>query len=229
MSTDKEETMSKKAKQKKKEELKRARERARARAKEKEDLRKQFQECHFLNGEQVRKIANILSSQPDDYSEKANSPEDDWNYYQMDVDFNGIKLVSIGISNLKVLDAIRRHNVPTKEIAIGNFLQADSNGTSFYDINPNEVFYKKESDTKSRTVGPIIILQECNGGNRVIDGNHRVSEAILNSKESISAHIISDNFLLENDCFQLDYDKRLFEAHYLFNSSFISFIKKTSI
>ncbi|CVX75470.1 Uncharacterised protein [Streptococcus pneumoniae] len=59
--------MSKKAKQKKKEELKEARARARERAEEKRELRKQFQKYHFLNGEQVRKIVGILSSQPDDY------------------------------------------------------------------------------------------------------------------------------------------------------------------
>lgn len=128
--------MSKKAKQKKKEELKEAR----ARAKEKEELRTQFQKCHFLNGEQVRKIANILSSQPDDYLEKATSPEDYWNYYQLGVHFNGIKRFDIGISIQKVLDAIRRHNVPTKEIAIGNFLQADPQGTSIYEITPNKFF-----------------------------------------------------------------------------------------
>lgn len=212
--------MSKKAKQKKKEELKRARERARARAKEKEELRKQFQKYHFLNGEQVRKIANILSSQPDDYLEEATSPEDWWNYYRMDDDFNGIKLVSIGISIQKVMDAIRRHNVPVTEIVIKNFFQADPKGTSPDDATPNKVFYKKEYD-KSVTVGPIIILQEFNRHNRVIDGNHRVSDAILNSKESISAYIISDDFLLENDCFHLDYDKQLFEAHQLFHSSYI--------
>lgn len=213
--------MSKKAKQKKKEELKRARERARARANEKEELRKQFQKYHFLNGEQVRKIANILSSQPDDYLTKAMSPEDYWNYYQMEDDFNKIKKVSIGILIQKVVDAIRRHNVPVTEIAIKNFFQADPNGTSPDDVTPNKVFYQKEYD-KGVTVGPIIILQEFNRHNRVIDGNHRVSDAILKSKESISAYIISDNFLLENDCFHLDYDKQLFEAHQLFHSSYIN-------
>ena len=213
--------MSKKAKQKKKEELKRARERARARAKEKEELRKQFQKCHFLNGEQVRKIVGILSSQPDDYLEKATSPDDYWNYYQLGVHFNGIKRFDIGISIQKVLDAIRRHNVPTKEIAIGNFLQADPQGTSIYEITPNKFFYNKPSDTIDVSDEPIIILQEFNRHNRVIDGNHRVSDAILKSKESISAYIISDDFLLENDCFHLDYDKQLFEAHQLFHSSYI--------
>lgn len=213
--------MSKKAKQKKKEELKRLRARARARAKEKEELRTQFQKCHFLNGEQVRKIANILSSQPDDYLEKATSPEDYWNYYQLGVHFNGIKRFDIGISIQKVLDAIRRHNVPTKEIAIGNFLQADPQGTSIYEITPNKFFYNKPSDTIDVSDEPIIILQEFNRHNRVIDGNHRVSDAILKSKESISAYIISDDFLLENNCFQLDFDKKLFEAHKIFNSSFI--------
>lgn len=215
--------MSKKAKQKKKEELKEARARARARAEEKRELRKQFQKYHFLNGEQVRKIVGILSSQPDDYLTKAESPKDWWNYYQMDEHFNFIKDVRIGISNLKVMDAIRRHNVPVTEIAIKNFFQADPNSTSPDDATPNKFFYKKEYD-KGVTVGPIIILQEFNRYNRVIDGNHRVSDAILNSKESISAYIISDNFLLENDCFHLDYDKQLFEAHQLFHSSFI---KKT--
>ena len=212
--------MSKKAKQKKKEELKEAR----ARAKEKEELRKQFQKCHFLNGEQVRKIVGILSSQPDDYLEKATSPEDYWNYYQLGVHFNGIKRFDIGISIQKVLDAIRRHNVPTKEIAIGNFLQADPRGTSIYEITPNKFFYNKPSDTIYVSDEPIIILQEFNRHNRVIDGNHRVSDAILKSKESISAYIISDDFLLENNCFQLDFDKKLFEAHKIFNSLFI---KKT--
>lgn len=209
--------MSKKAKQKKKEELKRARERA----KEKEELREQFLECQFLNNEQVRKIVGILSSQPDDYLEKATSPEDYWNYYQLGVHFNGIKRFDIGISIQKVLDAIRRHNVPTKEIAIGNFLQADPQGTSIYEITPNKFFYNKPYDTIDVSDEPIIILQEFKRHNRVIDGNHRVSDAILKSKESISAYIISDDFLLENNCFQLDFDKKLFEAHKIFNSSFI--------
>lgn len=209
--------MSKKAKQKKKEELKEAR----ARAKEKEELREQFLECQFLNNEQVRKIVGILSSQPDDYLEKATSPEDYWNYYQLGVHFNGIKRFDIGISIQKVLDAIRRHNVPTKEIAIGNFLQADPQGTSIYEITPNKFFYNKPYDTIDVSDEPIIILQEFKRHNRVIDGNHRVSDAILKSKESISAYIISDDFLLENNCFQLDFDKKLFEAHKIFNSSFI--------
>lgn len=216
--------MSKKAKQKKKEELKEAR----ARAKEKEELRKQFQKCHFLNGEQVRKIVGILSSQPDDYLTKAESPKDRWNYYQLEDDFNKIKKVSIGILIQKVMDAIRRHNVPVAEIAIENFFQADPNGTSPDDITPNKVFYTKEYD-KGVTVGPIIILQEFNRYNRVIDGNHRVSDAILNSKESISAYIISDDFLLENDCFHLDYDKQLFEAHQLFHSSYIKKYKEDTL
>ena len=178
-----------------------------------------FQAVGFLNPLQIRLIAETFAHIPTSYFFDENR-NDWWNYYQMDEHFNFIKDVRIGISNLKVMDAIRRHNVPVTEIAIKNFFQADPNSTSPDDATPNKFFYKKEYD-KGVTVGPIIILQEFNRYNRVIDGNHRVSDAILNSKESISAYIISDDFLLENDCFHLDYDKQLFEAHQLFHSSYI--------
>ena len=84
---------------------------------------------------------------------------------------------------------------------------ATPSGTDFNSLDPSTIFYTQPKDIIEVSSEPIIILSEFEQLNRVIDGNHRVDDAKRNNLTEVSAFVITNQFLLDNDCFDTPYDK----------------------
>ena len=105
-------------------------------------------------------------------------------------------------------------------IAVQDFKEATPSGTDFNSLDPSTIFYTKPKDIIEVSSEPIIILSEFEQLNRVIDGNHRVDDAKRNNLTEVSAFIITNQFLLNNDCFDTPYDKNIFKAHVMFYEAY---------
>lgn len=178
-----------------------------------------FQTVVFLNPLQVRLIAETFAHIPTSYFFDENR-NDWWNYYQMEVDFGTLFPCRIGLSINKIKQSIQNRGITTETIAVQNFKEATPSGTDFDSLDPSTIFYTKPEDIIEVSNEPIIVLSEFEQSNRVIDGNHRVDDAIRNNQTEISAFIITNQFLLNNDCFDTPYDNAIFKAHVMFYEAY---------
>lgn len=178
-----------------------------------------FQAVGFLNPLQVRLIAETFAHIPTSYFFDENR-NDWWNYYQMEVDFGGLFPCRIGLSINKIKQSIQKGSMTMETIAVQNFKEATPSGTDFNSLDPSTIFYTKPKDIIEVSSEPIIILSEFEQLNRVIDGNHRVDDAKRNNLTEVSAFVITNQFLLDNDCFDTPYDKNIFKAHVMFYEAY---------
>jgi hypothetical protein len=178
-----------------------------------------FQTVGFLDPLKMRLIAETFAHIPTSYF-FGEDHNDWWNYYQMGVDFGGLFPCRIGLSINKIKQSIQTRNISMETIAVQNFKEATPSGTDFDSLDPSTIFYTKPEDIIEVSNEPIIVLSEFEQSNRVIDGNHRVDDAIRNNQTEISAFIITNQFLLNNDCFDTPYDNAIFKAHVMFYEAY---------
>lgn len=178
-----------------------------------------FQTVVFLNPLQIHLIAGTFAHIPTSYL-LGEDHNDWWNYYQMGVDFGALFPCRIGLSINKIKQSIQNRSITTETIAVQNFIEATPSGIDFNSLDPSTLFYTKPKDIIEVSSEPIIILSEFEQSNRVIDGNHRVDDAKRNNLTEVSAFVITNQFLIDNDCFDTPYDKDIFKAHVMFYEAY---------
>lgn len=178
-----------------------------------------FQAVGFLNPLQIHLIAGTFAHIPTSHL-LGEDHNDWWNYYQMGVDFGTLFPCRIGLSINKIKQSIQNRGITTETIAVQNFKEATPSGTDFNSLDSSTIFYTKPKDIIEVSNEPIIILSEFEQSNRVIDGNHRVDDAKRNSLTEISAFVITNQFLLDNDCFDTPYDKDIFKVHVMYYEAY---------
>ena len=187
-----------------------------------EFMLQKFSNASFLTSADIQAISKHLSLIPQDYITLSKNIADWWNYFQLKVDFGGLVPFDIGISIKKIFEILIVTHYPVEKIETSRFIDATKlTPPSIKDIDTRYLFYSSPKDNIEVKDEPIIVLKEFDRMLRVIDGNHRVDEAINRQKPYLEAFIIDSEFLLQNDCFQTEYDRHIYCAYKLFYEAYL--------
>lgn len=127
--------------------------------------------------------------------------------------FFGIHPSKARLNIAQTQQVIKEQNLHPKKLAINNF--HDFANVKKFKKNHGYYFISNKTDLSKHTDEPIIVLYD-KGNYRVIDGNHRVHEKLLENDNTASAYVIDGEFLLKNDLFITDYDQQLFECENIY-------------
>lgn len=174
----------------------------------------QISHLEFLNELEKRSIAKSIARVPKNYARDSESIKDWWNYCQYPANFGGyLPHLNITICIGKLATILKRQNFETCQIASKRFSEIKEE-VDVSNIDKKCVYYQNEdlSDVELKDE-PIIILKDLNGLCRVIDGNHRATNAVKNNLPYLDAYIVDDAFITDNDCFGTRYDQELYFAN----------------
>lgn len=142
---------------------------------------------------------------------------------------NGIsqRKFDIYIDIAKTITSIKENKISKTKEDIDYFSFGSMSNTN--DSGKHISYSLNKKSKKSRSSGPIIIVSIFNNDNYItIDGNHRVSEAKNNGKNSIYAYELNGDFLIKNKLFETNYDQDLFQITLDYNEFRQEFLSLTN-
>lgn len=169
----------------------------------------------FLNENEMRIIASTIAQIPSNYVRDSEAIKDWWNYCQYPANFGGIlHPFNITICIGKIRSILQDGNYITHQIASERFSEIKE--VNVHMMNKKHVYYQIEdlSDVELKDE-PIIIFKDSIESHRVIDGNHRTTNAVKNNLPFLDAYIVDEVFITEHECFGTKYDQELYYANKL--------------
>ena len=179
----------------------------------KSGFKQHLESLNFLSESKIKFIVNQIMNVPKSFLDEE---KEWWNYYSIN---NSFEITSkdgwVFPSRIfipKTQKYLKSNKRTIKVLPLELF-------TSQYDEKhtiESHIIYTSSNEKSKSIEEPIIILKEFHGGLRVIDGNHRISNAILSHKTSISAQIINEEELFSSDLFSSHYNKMTRKAFQIF-------------
>lgn len=168
----------------------------------------------FLSPNEAKRISQLLITIPSNYLDK---PEDEYNYCQLHINFGSLDY-NIGVDIRKTKTQVKQDNLEIHTKALDDFIPPIN--TQNFKRYKDLVFYSNVSDKESsKSIGPIILLYSPLGIYAVLDGNHRVHEAIKSKEKEIKYYCIDFKYLLDHNLLVTDFDKNLLECLKIYFSS----------
>ena len=167
----------------------------------------------IFSRDEIREFSVLISNIPKKYYDEINLP-DEFNYCQFGISFSSEFLFFYPLIDLKkTVEQIRKDQLDTEEIRVSSLEQS----YIVYDKSKikGKIFYTEPDDVLRYNPEPIIVVND-KISYRVIDGNHRSDYAVKNKLDTICAYILDIEFLIENDLFSFDYNKKLVEGYIKF-------------
>lgn len=167
----------------------------------------------IFSPEEIREFSRLISNIPKEYYDEINSP-DDYNYCQFGISFASEYLFFYPLIDLrKTVEKIRLDQLNPQVIQVSSLQQSPV----VYDKSKlkGKIFYVEPDDILDYNPEPIIVVND-SISYRVIDGNHRSDYAVKNKLDTICAYIIDVKYLIENDLFSIEYNKKLVEGYIKF-------------
>ncbi|GEM_PF-5564718 len=167
----------------------------------------------IFSREEIREFSRLISNIPKEYYDEINSP-DDYNYCQFGISFASEYFSFYPLIDLrKTVEKIRIDQLNPQVIQVSSLQQAKVvNDKSKL---KGKIFYVEPGDILDYNPEPIIVVND-SISYRVIDGNHRSDYAVKNKLDTIFAYIIDVKYLIENDLFSIEYNKKLVEGYIKF-------------
>lgn len=170
-------------------------------------LKKHLSSYRFLDNRFITKWSSAIATHGHEEAKNQENVE----YYCLDIPISLDQNLKAYINIDKVKNFISQQNSPSKNIPSTSFkIDREHSGSIAFD----SVYYSKIMIDTAISVksDPIIILISFGNVSLVIDGNSRVSNHILNSKnDTISAYTVSIQDLLFHKLYLNDYSKCLLE------------------
>ena len=167
----------------------------------------------IFSREEIREFSRLISNIPKEYYDEIDLP-DEYNYCQFGISFSSEDFFFYPLIDLKkTVEKIRLDQLAPEEIQVSTLKQS----SIVYDKSElkGEIFYTEPDDILDFNPDPIIVVND-SISYRVIDGNHRSDYAVKNKLDTIFAYIIDVKYLIENDLFSIEYNKKLVEGYIKF-------------
>ncbi|WP_271327860.1 ParB/Srx family N-terminal domain-containing protein [Lactococcus muris] len=183
----------------------------------KEKFKQHLESYEFLSSSKIKFILNQITNIPKSFFDEEN---DWWNHYAINNSFgetlgtDWIFPSRISIPKLQKYLSLNKRNeiqVPLKE-----FIPQYSESNEQYLPSLTNILYTPSTEESASQGQPIIILKEFHGGLRVIDGNHRVSQAKEAKLENISAYFVNEEEIFEFHLFSSHYNEMTRKAFRIF-------------
>lgn len=167
----------------------------------------------IFSREEIREFSILISNIPKEYYDEINLP-DEYNYCQFGISFSSEYFFFYPLIDLnKTVEKIRLDQLEPEVIQVSSLKQS----SIIYDKSQlkGKIFYTEPDDILDYNPDPIIVVND-SISYRVIDGNHRSDYAVKNKLDTICAYIIDIKYLIENDLFSIEYNKKLVEGYIKF-------------
>ena len=183
----------------------------------KEQFKKHLESCEFLSSSKVKFILNQVTNVPKTFLDEE---KDWWNHYAINNSFgktfetDWIFPSRISIPKTKKYLSHKKRN--TAQVSLKKFIPQGSENNEQYLYNSSNILYTSSTGTSLSQGQPIIILKEFYGDLRVIDGNHRISNAKESHLENISAYFINEEEIFKFHLFSSHYNEMTRKAFRIF-------------
>lgn len=172
-----------------------------------------YEDTPIFSREEIREFSILISNIPKEYYDEINLP-DEYNYCQFGISFSSEYFFFYPLIDLnKTVEKIRLGQLEPEVIQVSSLKQS----SIIYDKSQlkGKIFYTEPDDILDYNPDPIIVVND-SISYRVIDGNHRSDYAVKNKLDTICAYIIDIKYLIENDLFSIEYNKKLVEGYIKF-------------